>query len=68
MIVYNNIIQRLADSGWSQYKLRKEKLIGSATIRRIKNNQSISTDTIDVICKLCNCQPSDLMKYVKEDE
>lgn len=65
MIVYIEIMKRLSDNGWSSYRLRKEKLIGSATLDRIRNNESITTETIDVICRLCNCQPGDIMRFEK---
>lgn len=67
MIVYIDIAKKLSDAGWTTYRLRKEKKIGNATMQRIRNNQSVSTDTIGVICELCDCQPGDLMVYIKED-
>lgn len=66
MIVFIDISRKLSEAGWTTYRLRKEKKIGNATMQRIKNNQSISTDTIGIICELCNCQPGDLMMYIKE--
>jgi putative transcriptional regulator len=67
MIVFVDIMKKLSDAGWSTYRIRKEKVIGNGTLQRIKANQSISTDTIDTICSLCDCQPGDLMVYIKED-
>lgn len=66
MIIYIDIMQRLKENGWTTYRIRKERKIGDATVQRIKNNQSISTDTINTICELCNCQPGDIMKYKRE--
>jgi len=66
MIIYIDIMQRLKENGWTTYRIRKERKIGDATVQRIKNNQSISTDTINTICELCNCQPGDIMIYKRE--
>lgn len=66
MIIYIDIMQRLKENGWTTYRIRKERKIGDATVQRIKKNQSISTDTINTICELCNCQPGDIMKYKRE--
>lgn len=66
MIVFVDIMKKLSDAGWTTYRLRKEKMIGNGTLQRIKENQSISTDTINTICELCDCQPGDLMIYIKE--
>lgn len=68
MIVYQDVLQRLQDKGWSTYRLQKEHQIGNGTITRIKAGLSVSTDTIDTICKLCRCQPGDLLRYVKDEE
>ena len=67
MIIYNDILQKLSDKGWSSYKLRKAGLIGEATLQRIRNGLSISTDTIDKICGLLDCQPSDILKWERDD-
>lgn len=63
MIVYDNILKRLLDNGWSVYRLIKEKKIGNSTLTRIRQQQSITTESINTICELCNCQPGDLMHY-----
>ena len=60
MIIYIDIMQRLKENGWTTYRLRKERKIGDATVQRIKSNQSISTETINTICELCDCQPGDI--------
>lgn len=66
MIIYIDIMKRLKDNGWTTYRLRKERKIGDATVQRIKSNQSISTETINTICELCDCQPGDIMIYKRE--
>lgn len=68
MIEFSNILKMLSDSGWSTYRLRKEKVISSGTIDRLRAKQSITTDTIDTICKLCDCQPADLMTYKRDEK
>jgi len=68
MIVFVDILKLLSESGWSTYRLRKEKKISSGSIDRIRNGQSLSSDTIGKICQLCNCQPGDIMKYEREED
>lgn len=67
MIVYRDILRRLAESGWSTYRVAKEHLLSPSTIDRIRNDQPINTTTIDTICRLCNCQPGDILSYVPDD-
>ena len=63
MIVYDDVLQKLSAAGWSSYRLVKEKKLGNSTITRIRNGESISTDSLDEICRLCHCQPADLIHY-----
>ena len=63
MIVFNNVLDRLADNGWSANRLVKEKQLGNGSIDRLRHGLSVSTNTIDKICELCQCQPGDLMSW-----
>lgn len=64
MLVWVNVLKLLSDHGWSAYRLQKEKQISNGTIIRIRAGKNISTSTIDTICRLCDCQPGDIIKYV----
>ena len=64
MIVYNDIMKKLSDSGYSSYRLQKENIISGSTLDRIRANDSISTNTIDTICTICKCQPGDIISWV----
>lgn len=66
MIVYQDIIGRLTDTGYTTYRIQKEKLIPNSTMTRLRKNLPISTDTLDLVCTLCQCQPGDLLKWVPD--
>lgn len=68
MIVYKDILEQLAAHGWSTYRLVKEKQLGNGTIQRIRDRESISTETLNKICYLCGCQPGDLIGYKPDKE
>lgn len=68
MIVYKEVFQKLSDSGYSSYRLSKEKLISNATMNRLRHGESVSTNTIDTICRLCECQPGDILAWYADDE
>lgn len=63
MIIFKDILRKLSDAGWSTYRLHKEKVMGNGVIDRIRKGESITTNTINIICKLCKCQPGDLLEY-----
>ena len=68
LIVFNDMLRKLSEAGWSAYRLQKERQISNGTISRIRAGESISTATIDKICELCNCQPGDLMQYTPKEK
>ena len=67
MIIFADVLKMLSDAGWSTYRLQKERKLGNGTISRLRAHESVSTDTIDIICDLCDCQPGDILKHVKAD-
>jgi len=58
-----DVISALKEAGYSTYRLRKEKLLGEATLQKFRQNQLVSWDNVSTVCKLLNCQPGDLMEY-----
>lgn len=63
-----NVLEELKKKGYNTNRLRMEKLLGESTIQKLRNNESISWDNIEKICSLLECQPGDLIEYVKGDE
>ena len=65
-IVYNKLFALLREKGYSTYRIRQEKLIGQATMTAIKNGTGgLDAKTIARLCEALDCQPGDLMEYVK---
>ena len=48
------------------YKIRKENIISQSALTALKNEKSVTTDTIAKLCKALNCQPADIMEYVED--
>lgn len=65
MIIYKDILKKLKESGYSSARLRKEKLLSESVISRLRHNQSISIDTLDIICDLTDLSVEDLIEYKK---
>ncbi len=63
-----DILKTLKEAGYSSTRLRKEKLIGEATIQRLRHNQSVSFDVLSKICDLLNCGIEDILIYIKDLE
>ena len=67
MISYNNLWNVMKDRGISQYTLIKQYHISPGQLTRLKRNESVSTHTIDVFCRILQCQVGDIMRYIEEE-
>lgn len=66
MIVYDKLWQTMKEKGVTQYTLIKQHKVSPAQITRLKRNESVSTHTIDVFCKILDCKVEDIMEYTEE--
>lgn len=66
MISYDRLWKSLKDRGISQYALIKEYHVSPGQITRLKRNESVSTHTIEMFCRIMDCRVEDIMEYVKE--
>ena len=58
----------MKEKGVSQYTLIKKYGISPAQITRLKRNESVSTHTIEMFCKILDCNVGDIMEYIKDSE
>ncbi len=63
MIVYDKLWSTMKAKGITQYALIKIYKISPAQITRLKRNESVSTHTIDMFCRILQCDVGDIMEY-----
>lgn len=61
-----NVLDALKDKGYSSYALRKEKLLSESTIQKLREGESVAWDNLDTLCRLLDCDISDLLEYQRE--
>ena len=61
-----DVIAALKEAGYNTNRIRKEKIMGEAMLQKIRGGQMVSWATLEKICNLLDCQPGDLLEYVKE--
>ena len=61
-----DIMAKLKEKGYSSTKIREEKLIGQSYLQQLRHGELVSWKTLDTICTLLDCQPGDLLEYIKE--
>ena len=66
-ITYTKLFQLLKEKNKTMYDLRKDKIIGTATLEKMRKAEGhIDTRSIEKLCEYLECQPGDLMEYTKE--
>ena len=66
-IVYNKLLNLLKEKNKTMYDLRKDKVVGTATLEKMrKGTGHVDTRSIESLCEYLDCQPGDLMEYVKD--
>ena len=68
MIIYDNLWKAMKEKGISQYALIKKYGVSPAQITRLKRNESVSTHTIDIFCRILDCQVGDIMEYIRDED
>lgn len=67
-IIYDKLFNTLKEKGYTTYKIRKDKLIGQATLTAIKNGTGgLDAKTLNRLCDVLDCQPGDLMEFVRSE-
>lgn len=54
--------------GATTYTLQVKGDISSSTIRRLKAGDSVSTNTLDALCKILNCTMQDIVEYLPDEQ
>lgn len=62
-----DVLIALKSAGYSTYRLRKEKLLGEATIQKLRENKPLSWENLSTICNLLKCQPGDIVEYIPDE-
>ena len=61
-----DVIATLKEKVYNTSTIRKEKIMGEAMLQKIRSGQMVSWATLETICSLLDCQPGDLIEYVRE--
>jgi len=65
-ISYKKLFDLMKERGVKKANLRNDYNINHKVISRLVHNQSVTTNSIIRLCEIMNCQPGDIMEYIKE--
>lgn len=67
-IRYNKLFELLNKKGLTMYSLRKNKVIGTETLEKMRKGVGhIDDRSINRLCEFLDCQPGDIMEYIEEN-
>lgn len=61
-----DILAALKEKGITTYQIRKEKLLSESTVQKLRAGIGVSWENLETLCQLLDCQPYDLIEYVKD--
>ena len=69
LISYAPLWETMKERGATTYTLRNKggyDNISGSTILRLQKNESVSTNTLNALCKILNCELSDIAEYIPD--
>jgi len=67
MISYKPMWKTMKEKGFTTYTLRVIHGIGGGTVQRLQRNESISTNTLNDLCRILNCTISEIAEYIEDE-
>ena len=67
MIRFDRLWKLMEERHLSTYYLREKSGVDSNVIRRLRNNESLETKTLDKLCRALDCKLEDIAEYVPDE-
>ena len=66
-VSYRKLFDLMQEKGIKKIDLRNTYKLNPKTVDSLVNNRSVTVDTIMQLCEIFDCQPGDLMEYVRSN-
>ena len=66
-IKYNRLFDKLKENHITQKEFLSCRISGS-TLNKLRNNQTVTTETICRICDYFHCMPDEIMEFIPEED
>lgn len=63
-----DVLAELKEAGYNTNRLAKENLISPSSIQKMREGIVVGITIIDRLCRLLDCQPGNIIKYVPDEE
>lgn len=68
MISYEPFWATMEEKGFTSYQLIYYWQISSNTLRRMRHNEAISSNTLNELCLILDCRVEDIIKFEASEE
>lgn len=66
MIKFDKLWDMLKERDITQYQLIRDYGISRGQLDRIRKNENITVNTLDILCNILNCEICDICEHVKD--
>jgi len=66
VIVFNKLWDVMKNKNISTYTLREKHNIDTRTIKRLKENENVTTNTLNNLCNILNCDIFEIIEYIPD--
>ena len=66
MISFEPLWKTLKEKNISQYSLNKDYGLSTGTLDALRQNRSITLNTLNDLCKILDCKVEDIIVYIPE--
>ena len=67
MISWQPMFEKLKEDGLPQFFLIKNGL-DAHILQKLRHDNTVTTDTLNKICRILDCKPGDLLEYIPDDD
>ena len=61
-----DVLNALKEKGYNTNKIRTESLLSQSTLQKFRQQQGVSWENLETLCRLLKCQPGDLLEYTED--
>ena len=61
-----DVLTALKEKGYNTNKIRTEGLLSQSTLQKFRQQQGVSWENLETLCRLLECQPGDLLEYTED--
>jgi DNA-binding Xre family transcriptional regulator len=65
MIRYNKLFELLEQQGKTATNWLRQQGMHPSVVNKLRKNETVTTETIDRLCSLLECQPGDILEHTE---